>query len=278
MSLSECLFAANVLVAITAFILQLGVPAALVRTWKLFPVAEFMLWLFCALGALWGDSLGNGWMSFMLLHGLTYTIRLLKGIQHWHQSTPSPLDTKREQLMDVRGQLARLHEQERMQASIQRTQEEKQIFMASMHRFEAILVTIESHLAYGKVEQAEHLITAFGKHLRGILNEASSPFIRLGDSLDAARNYLSLMEALTDDRLMVDLDDGEIPEAHLFRMTANFEITPWIEEVTWPLFEEAEQNTSVSTSHTVFVRLNPSEIELQLDDRPVKLIKLMGGA
>jgi len=279
MTLSECLFAANALVGTTAFTLQLGVPAALVRRWKLAPVVEPLVWVLCGLGALWkGSPLSNALMGCMLLHGIAYVIRLHRGLRHWQQNTPSPLETQRTQLMDVRGQLARLHEQERMQASIQRTQEEQRIFRASMHRFEAILVTIESHLAYGNVDHAEHLITAFGKHLRGVLNEASSPFIRLGDSLEAARNYLTLMEALTNERLMIDLDDGAIPDAQLLRMTANFEITPWIEEVTWPLFEAAEQNTSLSASYTVFVRLSPHEIVLQMDHQSKKSVKLMGAS
>lgn len=277
MSLFEWLILANSLVGATALVLQLGVPGNLVRKWRLLPALESVLWLMCAVACVLVErNSGVALLGFMLVHGITYVLRLMKGLWHWQRTIPSPLAAQRTQLMDVRGQLARIHEQERLNASIKRTQEEKRMFVSSMHRFEAILVTIEAHLAFGKSEQAEHLITAFGKHLRGILNEASSPFIRLKDSLDAARNYLSLMEALTDERLMVDLDDGEIPDAHLVRMTANFEITPWIEEATWSLFEAAEQNTSVSASHTILVRLNDNEITLQLDQLSGRSVKLLG--
>jgi hypothetical protein len=222
------------------------------------------------------------WGSAALVAGLVhtgwFTSLTLKGLKKWGRQDVANTTEQQARLMDLRGQLARLHEQERMALRIQQTESEKHVLGEAFRRFDAILITIEQHLALGDTEKAERLITLFGKHLRGILSEASSPFIRLNDSLEGIRNYLTLMEALTDDRLIIDLDDGMIEPEHGVRMTRNLEITPWVESQTWALFETAERQSMVSTPHLITADLEGGDVVFQLDDGPSFRLKLMGAS
>lgn len=256
-----------------------GLPWDLLRTWRLTPERTVGIW---AGGALAGLMLPAPYAWPLLIPASIHTgligWRAMQSLRKWGRQDRAQTNEAQSRLMDLRAQLARLHEQERMALRIQQTETERRALSDAFHRFEAMLVTIENHLALGDEERAERLITLFGKHLRGILNEASSPFIRLRDTLEAIRNYLALMEALTDDRLLIDLDDGMIEAQHLGRMTRNLEITPWVERLTWPLFEAAERRTEVAVPHLITADLEGGDVVFRLDEAESFKLKLMGSA
>ena len=256
-----------------------GLPWDLLRTWRLAPERTLGIWL---VGGLMGLVLPPPIAWALLAAGIVHTgfiaLRAVQSLRKWGRQDRAQTSEAQSRLMDLRAQLARLHEQERMALRIQQTETERRVLSDAFHRFEAMLVTIENHLALGDEERAERLITLFGKHLRGILNEASSPFIRLRDTLEAIRNYLALMEALTDDRLLIDLDDGMIEAQHLGRMTRNLEITPWVERLTWPLFEAAERQTEVAMPHLITADLEGGDVVFRLDETASFKLKLMGSA
>jgi hypothetical protein len=279
MNLSFVLFSAHLCAGSAAAAMVWGVPFDLLKVWRLHPVRTALFWAsgataIIALPAPWGE----GMLVASLLHTLAMAWRSALGLKNWGQQDPVRTSEQQARLMDLRGQLARLHEQERMAIRIQQTETEKKTLVDSYRRFDAILMTTEQHLALGDTERAERLITLFGKHLRGVLNEASSPFIRLNDTLEAIRNYLSLMEALTDERLLIDLDDGMIEPENGVRMTRNMEITPWVEAQTWPLFESAERLTEVAEPHLITADLEGGEVVFRLDGGPGLRLKLMGSA
>ena len=279
MNLSFVLFSLHLCAGSAAAAMVWGVPLDLLQVWRLHPVRTALFWAmgltaFVVLPAPWGAGL----LVASLLHTAAMAWRSVMGLKKWGQQDPVHTSEQQARLMDLRGQLARLHEQERMAIRIQQTETERKTLADSYRRFDAILMTIEQHLALGDTERAERLITLFGKHLRGVLNEASSPFIRLNDTLEAIRNYLSLMEALTDERLLIDLDDGMIEPDNGVRMTRNMEITPWVEAQTWPLFESAERLTDVAEPHLITADLEGGEVVFRLDDGPDLRLKLMGSA
>lgn len=254
-----------------------GLPWELLRTWRVAPGRTVLIWGTAAgVGLAWA----GGWGTAALAAGAAHTLFIVK--QTWsHLATWGWQDRARTteqqaQLMDLRAQIARLHEQERMAMRIHQTETETQVLGDAFRRFDAMLMTIENHLALGDEARAERLITLFGKHLRGILNEASSPFIRLRDTFESIRNYLTLMEALTDERLMIDLDDGMIEPEHHGRMTRNLAITPWVESQTWPLFEAVELQTDIAQSHLITADLEGGEVVFRLDDSEAFRLKLMG--
>jgi hypothetical protein len=279
MKMEFVLFSAHVCAGTAAFALVWGIPWDLLRAWNVAPSRSGLLWVVAAAS---GVLLPAPWGSAALVAGLAHTgwfaSLTLKGLMKWGRQDVANTTEQQARLMDLRGQLARLHEQERMALRIQQTESEKHVLGEAFRRFDAILITIEQHLALGDTEKAERLITLFGKHLRGILSEASSPFIRLNDSLEGIRNYLTLMEALTDDRLIIDLDDGMIEPEHGVRMTRNLEITPWVESQTWALFEAAERQSMVSTPHLITADLEGGDVVFQLDDGPSFRLKLMGAS
>lgn len=254
-----------------------GLPWPLLKSWEI-GAGRTLLISGLTLTTAW--ALPSEWASGMLaaafLHVLISITKTWKKLEHWGEQDRARTSEQQAQLMDLRAQIARLHEQERMALRIQQTESETQALGNAFRRFDAMLLTIENHLALGDDARAERLITLFGKHLRGILSEASSPFIRLRDTLEAIRNYLTLMEALTDERLLIDLDDGMIEPEHHGRMTRNLAITPWIESQTWALYEAAELQSDVAHPHLITADLEGGEVVFRLDDADAFRLKLMG--
>lgn len=279
MNMAFVLFSVLVCLGTASAAMVWGVPFELLKTWRSHPMRSGAIWAVGLAALVWGvEPWAWGIAGAAFLHSLVMVWRILAGLRQWGRQDSLATSEQQAQLMDVRGQLARLHEQERMALRIQQTETEREVLADAYRRFDAILLTIEQHLLLGDTERAERLITLFGKHLRGVLNEASSPFIRLNDTLEAIRNYLSLMEALTDERLLIDLDDGMIEPENGVRMTRNMEITPWVEAQTWPLFEAAERLTDVAEPHLITADLEGGEVVFRLDDGPSLRLKLMGSA
>ncbi len=254
-----------------------GLPWELLKTWGIAPGRVLLAWV-GALAAGWylPEVMASVVFLAATLHTLLSVYKTWNHLNKWGVQDRAQTSEQQAQLMDLRAQLARLHEQERMAIRIQQTETETQVLGDAFRRFDAMLLTIENHLALGDEARAERLITLFGKHLRGILNEASSPFIRLRDTLEAIRNYLTLMEALTDERLLIDLDDGMIEPEHHGRMTRNLAITPWIEAQTWPLFEAVELQSNVAAPHLITADLEGGEVVFRLDEKESFRLKLMG--
>lgn len=279
MKLDFVLFSTHVCAGTAAAAMAWGVPFELLKSWNMAPARSVLIWLAGGTAAL---ALPHPWGLPMVfaatVHTVLMAVRGIRGLRKWGQQDPVNTTEQQARLMDLRGQLARLHEQERMAMRIQQTESENLALGDAYRRFDAILVTIEQHLLLGDTERAERLITLFGKHLRGILSEASTPFIRLSDSLEGIRNYLTLMEALTDERLIIDLDDGMIEPDQGLRMTRNLEITPWVEAQTWPLFEAAERMEFVGEPHLIGVDLEGGNVVLTLDGQTSLRLKLMGSA
>lgn len=273
------LFSVHVWLGIASAAMVWGVPVELLKMWRLHPMRWAAIWVMGLVALIglpgpWNVAVWGGTM----LHGVAMAWRAVLGLKKWGQQDPIVTSEQQARLMDLRGQLARLHEQERMALRIQQTETERATLADAYRRFDAILLTIEQHLSLGDTERAERLITLFGKHLRGVLNEASSPFIRLNDTLEAIRNYLALMEALTAERLFIDLDDGMIEPENGVRMTRNMEITPWVEAQTWPLFEAAERTADVADPHLITADLEGGDVVFRLNDGPSLRLKLMGSA
>jgi hypothetical protein len=255
----------------------MGLPKSLLHLWKVRPWRDLGIWV--------GGLLGWAWLPpwegvVALLVALASTAiaakKVFVGWRSWEHSTRLDISDQQRRMMVLRGQLARLHEQERLSVSIEKTKSERSLLNASHIRFQVILEAIENHLALGAAEHTEELITLFGKHLRGVLTEASAPFIKLGDSLDGIQNYLALMEALTGDRLVIDMDVSAIPELNYERMTRTFEISPWVEQMTWPHFEEAERNDSVPNAHRISAQLRGAYVVFQFNAGNELAVKLMG--
>ena len=147
-------------------------------------------------------------------------------------------------MWDVRGQIHRLQNKDRIEARLHRQAEVHGILDRYGHRFESILVAIEHHLLLGDPERAERIITLFARHLRNLLFEGSVPFLALKTSIEHIRVHLRLMGELTDHRVTVDTEELLASPSDRERYTESLQLTPWAEASTWPLFEQAERTTA----------------------------------
>jgi hypothetical protein len=163
-------------------------------------------------------------------------------------------------LIELRLQLQRLYEKERLSLRLEKAEQSQMVMDRYDQRFQIILVAIENHLTFGDHERAERIITLFSRHLRHILYEGSVPFLTLKTTIDHIKTHLKLMELLTAGRFNCDIDDGMLESTHLMRCTESLRISPWVESMVWPFFEWAERNTGTLEPMHLFLDVLDGEV------------------
>ncbi|MEY5044263.1 MAG: hypothetical protein RJA19_1490 [Bacteroidota bacterium] len=186
----------------------------------------------------WAEAVAWVGLACMLLSGMGW-VQLVRKFYFGDRRAQVRMNHR---LMDLRGQLARLEERERMRQRMENTRQSRDVMERTTARFQAILVAVEHHIAYGDMDRAERILTTFGKHLRQILHEGSIPFLSLQSTLESIQTHTELMELLTAYRFICDLDEDALDEEHLSRYTESLRLTPWVEALLWPFYERAERS------------------------------------
>lgn len=207
----------------------------------------------------WAGSFAWVGTVFMVLSWLGFS-RLVKD---FYCGQPNAEVRMNQRLMDLRGQLARLEERERMRQRMENTRQSRDVMERTTDRFQAILVAVEHHIAYGEMDRAERIITTFGKHLRQILHEGSIPFLSLQSTLESIQTHTELMESLTAYRFICDLDEDALEEEHLTRFTESLRLTPWVEALLWPFYERAERSLEPMESVRLQVLVEKGDVVIR---------------
>lgn len=214
-----------------------------------------------AWGAAWGEGdwgTAAGGLGLLGMGGAWWgLLRVSWGLHRTDQHAQIRMNQR---LMDLRGQLARLEERERMRLRLETTRQSKDVMERTTDRFQAILVAVEHHIAYGDVDRAERIVTTFSKHLRQMLHEGSIPFLSLRDSLEFIQTHLDLMESLTAYRFVCELDEDALEPEHLVRCTESLRITPWVEGLLRPFYERAERSLDALDPVRIAVAVEANEV------------------
>ncbi|MDG2209370.1 MAG: hypothetical protein P8K81_05190 [Flavobacteriales bacterium] len=189
-------------------------------------------------------------------------------------------------LVQLRIQLQRLHERERLSLRLERAEQSQNVLDRYEQRFQVILLAIEQHLTFGDHERAERIITLFARHLRHILHEGSTPFLSLADTLDHIKTHIRLMELLTAGRFDCELDDGMLDESILNRYTESLQISPWVESMVWPFYEWAERTTEPIPPIQLLIDVMEDQVDFSFSHPNINpaiiacdfRLKLLGGA
>tara|TARA_B110000285_G_scaffold234745_1_gene312823 strand:+ start:1311 stop:2258 length:948 start_codon:yes stop_codon:yes gene_type:complete len=224
----------------------------------------FLIW--CTSGGVHA-GLQNPIWSLAIVSGLTIFLLFIPEkpvFQNTRKRTESP-DSIHSRLVQLRLQLQRLHEKERLSLRLEKAEQSQMVMDRYDQRFQIILIAIENHLTFGDHGRAERIITLFSRHLRHILYEGSVPFLTLETTIEHIKAHLSLMELLTAGRFRCDVDDGMLDASHLGRCTESLRISPWVESMVWPFFEWAERTNEPIDPMYLLLDVEDGEIAISCE-------------